>query len=153
MARLFDFELHLSGESSEIVLVFDDGPLPFSAYAFLNDGPEGDRTNLRRSLATLLVRWRNLVAAAQAGETVFLPFFFDDQSIHWLRCRVTPEDCALQVGWTPQEGMRIRPSQWTPEALSPEGFERAPGMRTVRGQRGALLADIDRVINQLRTDR
>ncbi len=117
MAPMIRLDCRQNDPACPLVLTLGGRAIAIRPYFFAldGDGPEG--RNIRTSLHALLGAWRLAVTGARAGETLFLPFGFEDQSMSWLRCRITDEDCALQAGWTPQEGARVRPSGWSPAKL------------------------------------
>jgi hypothetical protein len=153
MPRLIDMDYRPAAGPDALVMTLGSKRLRLHPYFYAIDGEGEEPAVVRHSLSALLSQWRQAIADAKTGDTVFLPYDFEDESIRWLRCRFTHEGCSLQAGWSPQEGARVKPSQWTPEKGNVLEFERLKHVPTAHGQRGQLLKDVDNIQSRLRTDR
>jgi len=76
------------------------------------------------SIKSLLNQWTKLVKSAVVGETIYLPYGFDDEYTEWLKCDLLPESSfEIIFGMSHTEGWSFMPSDFIQISSELSDFE------------------------------
>lgn len=124
------------------------------SYFFADDkqaSRENDR-GAREVIILLLKQWRSLIANAQIGDVLYLPFDLSDQCTKFVRLRFSGEAVEGITGWSDIEGYTFSPSSLGEAEIWFENpsFRPEPGAEQSL-TRSELMATLDANIDELST--
>lgn len=115
--------IRLTDESRFEVSLGDEKRFGDLYYLGLDSGEGEPEVRPEVGLRRLLQSWIDVIAEAEDGARLCLPFDFSDETTRWIHCRRVSSDLHAYFGWAPVEGWSFSPTDFRRYLSGPPGFQ------------------------------